>query len=172
MELFINDYEIVKIVGAYFPGGRSNNTVRCEFKSDLRKLLNVEGNYFICGDLNSKHREWGCYRANTWGNIIYDLTHLFPFSVRFPQNPTHIPSSSSYRPFTIDLVLTNSSHLIDYPFVAIALNSDHFPSAFSRQQKFSLQFLQNKLVTVQFRIVEAFKTKSIIFYWNFRLNRY
>lgn len=129
-ELNINDSETFKIICVYFPGGRANETSRSIFKSDLRKILSVGGNFVICGDLNSKHRDWGCHRANTWGNILSDFTLTFPFTIRYPNNPTHIPCSSNSRPSTIDLVLTNVPHFMNYPVVFNDLNSDHFPVLF------------------------------------------
>lgn len=130
-ELFINDHEILKMVCVYFPGGRANGTTRSIFKSDLRKILGIGGDYVICGDFNSKHRDWGCFRANSWGNILSDLTLSFPFTIRYPNNPTHIPCSSNSRPSTIDLILTNVPHFMNFPVVMNELNSDHLPVMFS-----------------------------------------
>lgn len=46
IELMINNTELIKVIGVYFPGGRSNNALRSEYKNDLRKLLKVGGDLF------------------------------------------------------------------------------------------------------------------------------
>lgn len=51
IELKLNDSQSIKLYSIYFPGGVNSSTLRSLFKSDLRKILNTDGNYIFCGDL-------------------------------------------------------------------------------------------------------------------------
>lgn len=131
IELYLNDTDILKVACVYFPGGRTTGESRSMFKSDLRKLLGIGGNYIFFGDLNCRHRDWGCSRANSWGNILSDLTLSLPFTIRFPNNPTYIPSAARSNPSVLDIILTNVPHFMNYPSVSNSLGSDHLPVLFS-----------------------------------------
>lgn len=121
----------LNIYSVYFPGGQNNSTLRSKFKSDLRRLLNTDDKYIICGDLNSKHGNWNCLRANQWGNILNDFTTYFPVSILYPNSPTYIPSNSNINPTTLDLILTNTPQFISNPLTINDLSSDHLPVSFS-----------------------------------------
>ena len=69
--LNLSNQTICKIICVYFPGGRCSPEIKAKFKNDLRKLASIREPFVICGDLNCRHRDWGCTRANSWGNIIY-----------------------------------------------------------------------------------------------------
>lgn len=121
----------LNIYSVYFPGGQNNITLRSKFKSDLRRLLNTDDKYIICGDLNSKHGNWNCLRANQWGNILNDFTTYFPVSILYPNSPTYIPSNSNINATTLDLILTNTPQFISNPLTINDLSSDHLPVSFS-----------------------------------------
>lgn len=91
-------------------------------------MFNQGNNLLFGGDLNCRHRTWGCQRANAWGTILHDLSITQPFSVLYPSTPTYVPSNSRYSPSTIDIFVTNvSSSNITQPVSVNDLSSDHNP---------------------------------------------
>lgn len=139
IEIQLDQNRTLKIYSIYFPGGRNSPELMPNYREDMRKLLNVRGNFVLCGDLNSRHRNWGCFRSNCYGNILNNLSENFPFSILFPNSPTYIPASASMRPSTLDLLLTNVPSQIQQPFVANSLASDHLPVLFSLDISVCLQ---------------------------------
>lgn len=131
IEITSFDFTKIKLFSVYFPGGRSCNEDRNKFRNDLRKLVTMSGSYLVCGDLNSRHRDWNCSRANSWGNILSDLTLNIPFVIKSSSNHTYIPASSRSNPSTLDLILTNISSNISHPVALNKLGSDHLPIQFS-----------------------------------------
>lgn len=162
IELTLNDTDTLKIACVYFPGGRSTGNSRSIFKSDMRKLLSINGKYMLCGDFNCRHRDWGCSRANSWGNILSDLTLSFPFTIRFPSTPTYLPSAARSSPSVLDLVLTNVPHFMNYPIVSNNLGSDHLPVHFSILATASSRLLNLQYV---FRKTNWKKYKSCLNYF-------
>lgn len=103
-----------------------------KFKDDIRKITPSNKEYIICGDLNAKHSSWNCSRANTSGNVLFNLQLSSNFFIYHPHGPTRYPQSSKGTPSTIDLMLTNSNMLIS-PLISHEhiLPSDHVPVTFS-----------------------------------------
>lgn len=123
---FANNRKI-SFFSVYFPG-RSRNSLRGEhFKSDILKMININGPYLIGGDFNCRHRKWGCVRANTWGNILENINATHGIEIMFPNSPTYYPSDRRKSPSTIDFYLTNTSTLFSQPIVCNDLSSDHLP---------------------------------------------
>lgn len=118
----------VSLIGAYHPGG-NNNTY--DFKNDIHKLTSIRNSYFICGDLNSRHRMWNCASSNQAGKILFDEMQLGQFSIFHSNTPTHFPVNSNSNPSTIDIILTNNKHNISDPQTSIDLTSDHLPVHFN-----------------------------------------
>lgn len=131
IEINCNDNKIIKLYSVYFPGGSPSHDLRKEFKNDLRILFNTKEKIIYCGDFNSKHRDWGCLRANTWGNILKEFTTFYPITIAHTDNPTYVPPSSRSSPSNIDLVLSNVPTLISHPIVVYELSSDHLPVKFN-----------------------------------------
>lgn len=131
IEIRFRQDQSLQIYAAYFPGGQNDSTLRNKYRSDLRKMLNRNGKFLICGDLNSRHRNWNCLRANLWGNILCDLTSYFPVTISFPNTPTFIPSSARFNPSTLDLILSNMPEFISNPITLNELCSDHLPVSFN-----------------------------------------
>lgn len=103
-----------------------------KFKDDIIKITPTNREYIICGDLNAKHLSWNCAKANTAGNVLYNLQLRSTFFIHYPSGPTRYPQSSRGNPTTIDLMLTNSNLHIS-PLLAHdnILPSDHCPVTFS-----------------------------------------
>ena len=120
-----------KIISVYFPGGRCNGDSRTKYKNDLKKILSCNTPFIICGDLNSRHKDWGCLRANSWGNILSDLTTTLPFVIKSPLTPTYIPAATNANASILDLILTNVPNKITQPITLNALGSDHLPVKFT-----------------------------------------
>ena len=131
IEILNESFEKIKLYSVYFPGGRSNNSNRSKFKSGIKKILSVTGSFIICGDLNARHKDWGCLRANSWGNVLSDLTTVLPFVIQNSSNPTYIPAASNANPSTLDLLLTNIPDKVSQPVAMNNLGSDHLPVKFS-----------------------------------------
>lgn len=104
------------------------------FKNDVAKLTPVNKEYIVCGDLNAKHSSWNCSRANTSGNILYNMQLRSNFFIHYPSSPTRFPQSSQGSPTTIDLMITNSDLYIS-PLLThdAVLPSDHSPVTFSME---------------------------------------
>ncbi|XP_055856032.1 uncharacterized protein LOC129919203 [Episyrphus balteatus] len=83
--------------------------------------------YIIGGDLNCRHRDWGCIRANSWGNVLSSMSSLFPYSMLYPFSPTYFPSGSRGSPSVLDLFITNIPSFLSQPETINELNSDHVP---------------------------------------------
>uniref|UniRef100_A0A2M4CV42 Putative reverse transcriptase n=1 Tax=Anopheles darlingi TaxID=43151 RepID=A0A2M4CV42_ANODA len=116
------------ITAAYHPGG--NRDLK-KFKSDMEKLTNRNQSYFICGDLNARHRMWNCKTANGAGKTLFELSQRGTFAIYHPQTPTHFPTCSKFSPSTIDLIITNGHHEISSPITIAELSSDHEPVTFN-----------------------------------------
>lgn len=121
----------VNLISPYFPGTDVSRQAMMDFKYDIGKLTSPNNSYFICGDLNAKHRFWNCKKGNRAGAIIYDLLGNGHFTISHPFEPTHYPTQRGYTPSTIDVVLTNGKHNMTQPTIASpGLFSDHQPVEF------------------------------------------
>lgn len=117
----------VKIYCIYFPGGTSSDLKKDFFKRDLRQLFSTSGEFLLGGDLNCRHKDWGCIRANCWGNLLTQFPHFFPINILFPPSPTFFPAGSHGSPSVLDLFFTNMSCQLVNPISIDALSSDHNP---------------------------------------------
>lgn len=121
----------INLISPYFPGTDVSQQAMIDFKRDIQSMTRTNESYFICGDLNAKHRFWDCKRGNRAGAIIYDLLGNGKFTISYPPEPTHYPTQRGYTPSTIDIVLTNGRHDMTQPAVASpGLFSDHQPIEF------------------------------------------
>lgn len=118
----------ISIIGAYHPGA---NTDMIKFKSDILALTNTKKSYFICGDLNARHRMWNCVSSNRAGKVLFDELQKGQFSVFHPSTPTYYPVNSTNNPSTIDIIITNNKHSISNPSTSIDFTSDHLPVRFN-----------------------------------------
>lgn len=144
IRIVANNSTNFKLYSIYFPGGSSTQERQRRFKSDLRRLFSDREPYILCGDLNSRHRNWGCRRANCYGNILTEFTTFFPITVLSTDDPTYVPASNRSSPSTLDLILTNVPNFISHPFVVDELSSDHLPI------KFDLDFTPTRIGRADF----------------------
>lgn len=114
----------IEIIAAYLPGGTTTAQINQYYVRDLEILARRNCSYFVCGDLNSKHRFWNCQRANRAGTLLYQEYTCGNFLIAHPPCPTFYPANINQSPSTIDLVLTNGKLCITEP-VSIPMNSDH-----------------------------------------------
>lgn len=121
----------INLFSVYFPGGESNSQSQGIFRKDIRKLLKTDRNVIICGDLNSRHRNWMCNRANTWGNILCNTVAILPYTILHPSSPTYIPTSRNKTPSILDIVVSNVPQYITNPITINSLSSDHLPVSFN-----------------------------------------
>lgn len=117
----------IKVYCVYFPGGSSSDSKRKVLKRDFNQLFAINGEYLLGGDFNCRHKDWGCIRANAWGNLLANLSLVLPINILFPPSPTYFPASSRGSPSVLDLFITNVPSLISQPITVSALSSDHNP---------------------------------------------
>jgi exonuclease III len=121
----------IQFYAVYFPGSKLNDIKLTNFKKDLITLSSNRKPFFLCGDLNAKHRLWNCTRANKAGNILFSEMSHRNFSVNFPPTPTYFPPQSNRsNPSTIDIVLTNGYFDVKDIRSLNSLSSDHQPVLF------------------------------------------
>lgn len=128
-EVLLDNGSKIAIYSVYLPGGCPYNSISNSFARDLRKLTNLRASFFICGDLNAKHRHWNCTRANQAGNILYAEYSNRNFIISHPDDPTYIPHDQKRASSTIDLVLTNRLHEMTSP-ICTGMYSDHAAISF------------------------------------------
>lgn len=118
----------ILVYSVYYPGTSYSDLAFNSFHSDLRVLTNRTTSYFICGDLNAKHRHWNCVKNNRAGKIVYDEMNFSYYVVENPPTPTYF--SHQANPSTLDIVLTNNLHNMTQPIAHQELSSDHLPVTF------------------------------------------
>lgn len=112
------------VSAVYLPGSTPHNQIKLHYADDLRKLTNHRLPYYLCGDLNSRHREWNCFNANQAGKILYNQYCIRNFLIKVPNEFTYHPNSTRGNPSTIDLLITNGLHEVTN-MCCIPLSSDH-----------------------------------------------
>lgn len=137
IEIMSSDNKRIKVFSSYFSGGTNSLELKKKYKKDLRKLFNISGNFLFCGDFNSKHRNWGCVKANSWGNILNEFTTFFPITISHANQPTYVPTSNTFSPSNLDLVLSNIPMHLTQPIVLNEFTSDHLPVKFLLNLNFS-----------------------------------
>lgn len=133
-----------------------------QFKNDIKKITPTHKNYIICGDFNARHRSWNCAKANTAGNVLFNMQLRSNFFIYNPSTPTRYPQSNIGRPSTIDIMLTNSPvHFSPLISLENVLQSDHCPVLFSintsrdqRSERTILNFKKANWNLFQNRITE------------------
>lgn len=118
----------ITIYSVYYPGTSYSDRAFNSFHHDLKILTNRISSYFICGDLNAKHRHWNCVRNNRAGNIVYNEMNFTNYIIENPPTPTYY--SHQANPSTLDIVLTNNLHNMSQPIAHQELSSDHLPVTF------------------------------------------
>lgn len=67
-------------------GSLNRSLVSFFCSDDLKRKINEEimnhnNDFFICGDLNSRHRKWCCTRANILGDVLNKISTFFPVTI-------------------------------------------------------------------------------------------
>lgn len=110
IELIANNNNTIRFTATYLPGGATQTQINQHYKHDLRLLTTTSSYYYLCGDLNSKHRLWNCSRANRAGQILYHELNQRDFIILHPHEHTFYPSAVNNLPSTIDLTLSNAPY--------------------------------------------------------------
>lgn len=116
--------EIV-FIAAYFPGTNVTKQVLDQYRNDIRLLTSIKTPYYICGDLNSKHRTWNNVRGNAAGFVLYQEMSRRPFNILHSATPTYFPSQQGRNPSNIDIVITNDLLATEPLRTSDVLISDH-----------------------------------------------
>jgi Endonuclease-reverse transcriptase len=106
----------IHFISTYRPGGRCNAEDIRNFKSDIQLLMSSRTSFFICGDLNTRQSSWGCARANSARNALFECGG--DFAIYYPPPPTRIPLNR------------HGLHELDYLSTRTELSSDHLPVLF------------------------------------------
>lgn len=125
LELTLKDNRKIQLFVLYLPPTTTTLT-RTHFIKDLRMITSRfrRGNFFIVGDFNSKHADWGCDKPNTAGRLLYDEVLLDQLRILYPQEATHVPDDPRKTPSTIDLTVTNACFATGQP-ICRHIGSDH-----------------------------------------------
>lgn len=124
VEILLENGSKIHLTSVYMPGGTKNTPISAYFGNDIQKLTTNTTSYFVCGDLNARHRHWNCLRANQAGSILYKEYCDSNFLINFPSTHTRVPFDTRTNPSTIDLVLTNGLHSMSEP-ECHTTSSDH-----------------------------------------------
>lgn len=94
---------------------------------ELRKLFDIDHKIIVCGDFNSKNKNWNCYSNNNNGNIIQNFCARANLMIHTPAEPTHYPSNKRFKPSIIDFFITKNFRQVNKPESLAILSSDHNP---------------------------------------------
>lgn len=95
---------------------------------DLNKIFNYNNMCIIAGDLNARHRAWGCNSSNVYGREIYNLIdNNNSIKIIAPSTPTHYPKTTAGVPSIIDLALIKEFPYHQNNTVLDLFTSDHKP---------------------------------------------
>lgn len=131
VEIDCHNGKSIKLISVYFPGTDNSVATMTSFNRDIKLLTYSNQSYFLCGDLNAKHRYWNCERRNTAGKLLFEEMTYGYFTISYPSEHTHIPVCTRFKPSTIDLVLTNGLHTHSQPKVShCSPDSDHLGVGF------------------------------------------
>jgi hypothetical protein len=131
----------VKIVSASFSGS-TRAPVLAQYRGDIRRLAANRSSYIVCGDLNSRHRLWGCIRANRAGKVLFEEKSAGGFIINHPDASTYYPENlpchrlcsisnltvhsglfSDYRPATFE-IYSNGIEFISWQLVSYYRRAD------------------------------------------------
>lgn len=110
----------LKIIAAY---QQPNKRIREE---DFTALFD-NNSTILCGDLNSKHIEWGCRSNNPNGTKLMSVITNHAIQISAPDEPTHIPYRPDHLPDILDVVLHRNFCSPIHQEVLCELDSDHLP---------------------------------------------
>jgi Endonuclease-reverse transcriptase len=123
------------------PGGRSTAEDIRNFRSDIQLLTYSRTSFFICGDLNARHSSWGCSRAYSAGNALFECDG--DFAIYYPPSSTRIPLNRMQSASTLEIVLSNGLHELDNLSTRAELSSNHFPVLFEVTSESRREVLNN-----------------------------
>ena len=106
IEIF-TDIGIIRFYVVYMSQNcTKKNNYSSDFKSDILKLTNFKGKFFILGDLNAKHNLWLNQKNNQNGQILAGLLNNGKFTIQYPDVPTYLCKATGSSS-TLDICLTN-----------------------------------------------------------------
>lgn len=121
-KLVCNNSEPVVVAATYIP----NNILRVD-KRDLAVIFRIGDKVALAGDMNARHRIWGCQTGNARGESINEfiIQHGGRIHIHFPIEPTYFPYDVTRNPSTIDLCLTKGLQVRTRPESMPRTDSDH-----------------------------------------------
>lgn len=120
IKIIINNSEIT-LIAAYKPPNKIFPT------SCYKEIFDKYSRIILLGDLNSKHRSWGCNSSTAQGKRLFKFTVENNISVLTPTEATHFPYNTNIVPDILDVVLTKGITFPIFQNVLYDLQSDHNP---------------------------------------------
>lgn len=112
--------------------------------ADLESLFHLNRKTILLGDLNAKHRIWGCHTTNASGRALFDFFEQNDVQLHIPSNPTHYAAQG--RPEILDIAITKNIQHDPQLTVIQDLSSDHNPIMVTiNEQKNTSQTITRKL---------------------------
>lgn len=121
VKIFLQNNTYFRLVSIYKSPNR-----RLHYQ-DLRILFPEDCSTVVIGDLNCKHRVWGCRTTNPNGNRLLQYTDEANIMVAARDEPTHHPWQYNYQPDILDIVLHRNFSAPIMQQVLPELDSDHSP---------------------------------------------
>lgn len=115
--------------------------------NDLHNLFSPNTPILLIGDLNCKHRFWGCRSSNPNGERLLRIMPDFNINISAPEEATFHPWQINCQPDILDIALHSQFNAPILQQVLPELDSDHLPVilSFFLQHQFSPP--PNRLIT-------------------------
>uniref|UniRef100_A0A1A9ZJY5 Endonuclease/exonuclease/phosphatase domain-containing protein n=1 Tax=Glossina pallidipes TaxID=7398 RepID=A0A1A9ZJY5_GLOPL len=78
---------LTKPVSIYLPFALAVNDVKRKIN---KEIMNQKNDFFICGDLNSRHRKWYYTTANILGDVLNNISTFFSVTILHSNNLAYI----------------------------------------------------------------------------------
>lgn len=124
VKLMSMDNEPINLVATYVP----NSVLRVD-KRDLAVIFRLGKKVVLAGDINAKHRAWGCQCNNARGDSINEfiIQQGNRIQLHYPTKPTYYPYDVTRHPSVIDLCLSKGVRVRHRPKSMPVTDSDHNP---------------------------------------------
>lgn len=111
--------KIYNIYAAYLP---PNSPL---IDTHIIDLTNNRNTTLIIGDLNAKHKMWGCSSNNAKGNVLKSISEKYNIDIIAPSEHTHYDSLG--KSDILDIIIAKKLTSQFYIRTETALSSDHLP---------------------------------------------
>lgn len=121
IKLNLSNNESLTIISAYKSPNRRLQV------NDINNLFLLNTPTLLVGDLNCKHRFWGCRASNPNGERLLRIVSDFNINISAPEEATFHPWQINSQPDVLDIALHKQFHAPILQQVLPELDSDHLP---------------------------------------------